>query len=1239
MSARADLSATAELLALTCDWTWETDAEHRYTDIGEDCSALTGIKRSGIIGHSRLATLDRDAASAEAAASHRQTLAARRPFRDFLQRVPAPGASCRWVSLSGMPKRDAGGAFAGYRGTARDVTKLIETVAPSAAAVAEPVPEAGRTNAERLMAALNVMQDAFVYYDAEDRIVLYNDALFTLYRGMEDVIRPGLPVGEFIDTGLERGIWSTDGLDAAAWREAYFERRAREPDAAVTLRLSDGRWLMHRELPTADGGRMGVCTDITPLKQREAELAEALERSQLADAAINSVEDAVFVKDCQLRFVFANEAFARLNGTTVAAILGKRAADIVAPADAVRFEDSERAVLASGEAYEIEEDFDHAGVARSHLVRKTRLETATGTAYVAGFVFDISDIRRREREADEARTLLARVIETLPAGVIIYDKQDRLVLSNQRIKDLLPALRPFTEPGQTLRVAIETAHDAGYFRHSGDPELDALFDADREAWIERTLERYHVRQSVSERRNPDGRWLRVYDTRTEDGLFVGVRVDITDMKQREASLQETTRENELFRTLIDNVPVAIYAKHPDLRIAYVNQGWCDLTGFAKDTAIGRTDVEVFGADGEAYMEADRAVLKTGEMRVIEETGTDADGAPNYRIARKSTMIASDGSLYLIGSTTDVTELKQREEELRAAEQRAVLADRAKSEFLANMSHEIRTPMNGVLGMAELLAKSDLDQKQKTFTEIILKSGNALLTIINDILDFSKIDAGQLVLDPVPFNLAEAVEDVATLMSTRAKEKDLELVVRVDPDLPRMVTGDVGRLRQILTNLVGNAVKFTDSGHVLADVSGAVDAGRVSLRFEITDTGIGIASEKLPTVFEKFSQADTSATRRHEGTGLGLAITARLVALMGGKIGAESTVGKGSTFWFTVELPVAEEGARDNPVAVDVSGARVLVVDDNQVNRAILLEQMRSWDFDACAAENGGEGLAVLQAAAALGLEVECVVLDYQMPGMSGLEVAGAIRNTAGLAGTAIVLLTSVDHALTSAEFAEYGIDAQLTKPVRSCALLDVVVEQIQHRRGRLGGLPATDSAPAEDPDKSATPAVSGFSQDSSQSNAVVGPSGGNVSHDDGAQARPPRRAARLDILVAEDNEVNQLVFAQILGETPFTYEIVRNGRLAVEAHAEMQPAMILMDVSMPDMNGFEATEAIRRVEAGRGVHTPIIGVTAHALKGDRARCTAAGMDDYLPKPISPNALLAKVYKWHETAAPRRDQGV
>jgi signal transduction histidine kinase/CheY-like chemotaxis protein len=537
--------------------------------------------------------------------------------------------------------------------------------------------------------------------------------------------------------------------------------------------------------------------------------------------------------------------------------------------------------------------------------------------------------------------------------------------------------------------------------------------------------------------------------------------------------------------------------------------------------------------------------------------------------------------------------------------KAEAADRAKSEFLANMSHEIRTPMNGVLGMAELLARTELTPRQKTFTDVISKSGNALLTIINDILDFSKINAGQLTLDSEPFRLAEAVEDVAALVAARVAEKNLELIVRIDPRLPAFVTGDVGRFRQIVTNMLGNAVKFTEKGHVLVDVSGETANGTVQLKVRVEDTGIGIPADKLPSVFDKFAQVDSSSTRRHEGTGLGLAIAARLVDLMGGKIGLESEVGRGSIFWFTAAMAVHESSVPETAVPVDVTGARVLVIDDNPVNREILLEQLRSWGFDCAAAESGAMGLAFLDRAAQLGATVDCVILDYQMPGMSGADVAKAMCSDVRTASIPVVLLTSVDQVDFARLVLDYGIAAHLTKPARSAALLGTVVAAIQKSSTMAGRAEFIREAAEKQP-------------------AVAGPHSVTAIVEDGAGTKA---GAPLDILVAEDNEVNQLVFAQILSGLGLSYRIAGNGRTAVEMHRALKPKLILMDVSMPELNGFEATQAIRAAEAATGVHTPIVGVTAHALKGDSAKCIEAGMDDYLPKPVSPDRLGAKIGAW------------
>jgi PAS domain S-box-containing protein len=1200
---------------------------------------------------------------------------------------------------------------------------------------------------DEAFSTLRIMVDSMpigiVVVDADLKAEIINRAFYDFWEIDPASSGVGVSFRDLMEASL---VSDTHGYDPEAWpqyvemREAEIRRGNAEPRQ---LTRSDGRTMICSMTALAGGKRLISYVDVTDMKKREAELADALEKAKLAEAVINSVPNPMFVKDAGLNFVMANQAFADLFHATPDQIIGRKDADILPPDEKDYFEENERHVLDTGEIHKAEAAYVADGVEGFRIVRKNRVQTSSGKLYLASSIFDVSESKQREKEAETARKHLANVLGSLPAAVMIYDRDDNFVFANKMLQDSLPEMMPNWVPGIPLRQALAFGHAKGYFRDNGDKAADALYDVDVERWLDAMIEHYRAPSAIFERLNPDGRWYQVYNMRTDDGTFIGVRVDITELKSREKALrdsmrqidlfrhvmdelpvaaftkaedhtlefvnkawcaitgiskeeavgrtdrelfgvgeganysaddtegvtgkvieveepvthrdgtvrqlmtrksrlvatdgsihlvgsstditevkareqalQESMRDNEVFRNLIDNVPVSIYAKRSDLKLSYVNKGWCDLTGFSKEEGIGKTDLEIFGADGEAFIETDLTVLRTGETQETEETVTLEDGSLRHQFARKGAMIASDGSLYLIGSTTDITDLKHREVELREARQRAVLADRAKSEFLANMSHEIRTPMNGVLGMAELLAKSELDPKQKTFTDIIVKSGNALLTIINDILDFSKIDAGQLVLDPAPFSLSEAIEDVATLMSTRAKEKDLELIVRIEPGLDGLFVGDVGRVRQIVTNLLGNAVKFTDEGHVLVDVTGERMPDGTRLHVSVTDTGIGIPEEKRRLVFEKFSQVDASSTRRLEGTGLGLANSSRLVDLMGGTIGVESAEGKGSTFWFAITLPGADHSGRTRTMPTDVTGARVLIVDDNGVNRSILTEQMVSWGFDSCAASSGAEGLKVLIAAATYGLPVDCVVLDYQMPGMSGEEMARIVRNSDSLAHTPIVMLTSVDHSLTSAGCRDLDIDAHLLKPARSSALLEALVSAIQRHRAR--NAPAAEAGAQANVEK-AVPAP--VMEQQAEETVVRQPPRSRTAAVNGAN--------KVDILVAEDNEVNQLVFTQILGETGYSFEIVGNGRLALEACARLKPLMILMDVSMPEMNGHEATAEIRRAEAGTGSHVPIVGVTAHALKGDRERCLEAGMDDYLSKPISPKALLEKVERWLE----------
>jgi PAS domain S-box-containing protein len=648
----------------------------------------------------------------------------------------------------------------------------------------------------------------------------------------------------------------------------------------------------------------------------------------------------------------------------------------------------------------------------------------------------------------------------------------------------------------------------------------------------------------------------------------------------ELSTQELASQHAYLDALIASTPVAIAVLDDRRSVRSVNAAFEALFGYAAAEVVGAGIDRLIVPETLRSESSDlEARVRRGEVVRVEVERMRKDGGRiQVRLSAAAVKAAADGAL--VALYEDISDRKAAEAAMREARDLAERVARARSAFLANMSHEIRTPMNAVLGFVELVLDTELAPEQRRALELVRTSSEALLTILNDILDYSKIEAEHLELESIPFDLPKVVHATATLLAVRAREKHLELTVDVPPDVPQMVRGDPTRVRQVLMNLIGNAIKFTEEGEV--DVSASLtqrDGDDAAVQFRVRDTGIGIPEEQLGTIFKEFTQADASMTRRYGGTGLGLAISRRLVALMGGELAVTSEVGRGSEFSFTLRLPLeaAQAAAR---ATVSLGGRRLLVVDDNETNRRIVRDMLGAEGMAVHEAPRADAGLEALRRAARARTPYDLAILDAQMPDQDGFQLATAIRADRALKETRLLILTSAGQRGDGERCRQLGIQAYLTKPIARADLVEAV--------GTV--LAGTASAPGE--------------VDLVTRHSIA----------------ESRHALR--ILLAEDNPVNQQVATAMLLKRGHQVDVVGNGREAVDAVSKEGYDVVLMDIQMPEMDGFEATERIRALPQGRTL--PIIALTAHALSGERERCLARGMTGYLAKPFKAHDLFSAV---------------
>ena len=1087
-------------------------------------------------------------------------------------RVRQKDGSYRWRLARGVAVRDAEGRAIRFMMSAVDITEL------------KRAEEALRASEQRFRTFVDHATDAF-FLQAYDGVILdvNRQACESLGYTRDELI--GMTPADF-DPDFTPVMLEQMRQRGDAGEELALESRHRRKDGSVFPVEIRGRriWV---------GGRrfiVSLARDITERKRLEAELRQARVRLDLAIRGSNVGLWEVDMPDGD----YATGVTSWIN---VWEQLGleppaDRSPSVVS-VDFVHPDDKEgilRAVNAylSGEAKEYEHEYrvrHKDGTYRWMLTRGTAIRDRAGKAIrLLGCRVDITELKRVQEALRESEAWFRFMANAMPQIVWTARPDGSPEYLNDRFVEYTG-----------VPVAEVTGERWLSVLHPDDGERTMTrWMADVASGSDHDIE-YRLRAVDGRFRWFKSRGLPVRDDSGQVVKWVGTITDIDDLKRAEEELRESERR---LRTLTEALPHMVWTAEPDGAHDYFNARNTEYTGLAVDQLRGWDWQQTIHADDQPLcLELWSHSVATGELYEIEYRLRQFDGVYRWHLARALPLRDDTGRITKwFGSCIDIDDQKHAEEAMRRAKEVAEAANRAKDEFLAGVSHEIRTPMNAILGMTELALDTPLTAEQREYLAIVKSSADALLKVINDLLDFAKIEAGKLELDHADFSLRHVLGETLRALAFRAHKKGLELACRIDPEVPDALVGDAGRLRQVLLNLIGNAIKFTEQGEVVVRVGAgmeqtstkpdpSVPGSRPSrvVHFSISDTGIGIPREKQEKIFQAFEQADSSTTRQYEGTGLGLSIASRLVTLMGGQITVESEPGRGSTFRFSAEFgvqPHPPSALHERPL-VDLHGLRVLVVDDNATNRQILEEWLRGWHTEPLAVADGFKALDALWSAVSVGRPFALVLLDARMPGTDGMAVAESIRQNPMLSTSRIILLTSDDLRGDLARYRTLGIAAYAMKPVPQEELLEIIYEVLSR------------------PD-SAEVAVDRIVQFAAA---------------DSTAATPAPSARRLRILVAEDNRFNQQLVEHLLRRKAHDVWLAGDGHEALAALEQDHFDLMLLDVHMPGCDGFQVIEELRRRERATGGHLPVIALTARAMRSDRERCLQAGMDDYLAKPF------------------------